>query len=130
MNLDFGEPSGCNRSPRAQVSAAIGWLNQKKTINHHGHFFFLVGADPIGAEFAIQTLKAGYQVVMAPLADGHYRQTQQIGDDGVGLTGTACQHDLDTLHDRMGLGSRASKSLQLLKLVIVDNQRRHCTCKY
>jgi len=49
----------------------------------------------------MQAFKAELPVTLAPLADGHPRQPHPFGDGRVGFTGTAGQHDLSALDDRV-----------------------------
>ena len=49
----------------------------------------------------MQAFKAELPVTLALLADGHPRQPHPFGDGRVCFTGTAGQHDLGALDDRV-----------------------------
>lgn len=98
----FGDPRGSGQRARAPVGAAIGRFGLESSVDHLRDLVVFVSARPARTELIMQTFQAELQVALAPLADGHARQTQPFGDGGVGFASTAGQHDLGALHDRMG----------------------------
>ena len=77
----------------------------------------------------MQALQSQLSVLLAPLADGHGRQTHALGDRWVGVASTKGQHNLGALDERVRQGARAGDALKLLDLVLTEDQRWHRTTK-
>ncbi len=81
------------------MGAPIGWIGLQGPVDHFGHPVVLIGAGPTGEELAVETFQVEFSLALAPIADGHARQSHPLGDVGVGFTGAAGQNDLRALHD-------------------------------
>ena len=98
----FGDACSSRQGASCPLRAAVCGLALQGPIDHLGHFVILIGARPPWPELVVQTLQAEVPVTLAPLAYGHARQAHPLGNGCVGFTGSASQHDLRPLHDRMG----------------------------
>lgn len=92
MHSGFGDPCRRSQSPGTPVGAAIGRAGLQSPVDHLRDLVVFVSARPARAELIIQTFQAELQVALAPLADGHARQTHPFGDGGVCFASTAGQH--------------------------------------
>jgi len=84
------------------LRAAVRGIALQSPIDHLGDLVILIGAGPPWPDLVVQVLQAEISVTLSPLTHGHARQAHPLGNGCVGSTGSASQHDLSPLHDRMG----------------------------
>jgi len=98
----FGDACCSRQGASRPLRAAVCGLALQGPVDHLGHLVILIGAGPPWPEFVVQALQTELPVTPAPLAHSHARQAHSLGNGCVGFAGCTSQHDLRTLHDRMG----------------------------
>ena len=84
------------------MRAAVSGHALQDPVHHLGLLFILIGAGSARSELVVQTLQAEIPVTLAPTCPRSCLPDHAICNGRYGFTGSASEHDLRSLHDRMG----------------------------
>jgi hypothetical protein len=77
----------------------------------------------------MKPFQAKVQAAVSPLPNAHSLQTDVLCDGHLCFASPTSQKDLRELYQRMRVGVGMSDALQLLRLLVTEDQRRHRTTK-